>query len=67
MSNKNQGCAVRKEKDANQWRGTFNYRPFLRIIKRYRAGKIDRGAFCAAWKTARCLPRLPVPGNEDEK
>jgi hypothetical protein len=60
MSNKKQGCAARKEKDANRQRLVFNYRPFLRIIKRYRAGRIDRGSFCAAWETARCPPRLPV-------
>jgi hypothetical protein len=62
MSNKKHGCAVCKEK--NRARAVFNYRPFLRIIKRYRGGKIDRETFCVEWDEERLLSRLYIPVEE---
>ena len=51
MSNRKQGCAT------CNWRGgnikcVFNYRPFLRLVKRYRAKSIGRKEFCEKWQKA---------------
>jgi hypothetical protein len=63
MSNKKHGCAACKARFRNT-RGWFNYRPFLRAVKRYRNKKIDRDAFCGKWEEARVLARL---GRDEQK
>jgi hypothetical protein len=46
MSNKKSGCLFCKEK---AYHSSFNFRPFLRVITKYRDKEISREIFCIKW------------------
>jgi ribosomal protein L19E len=63
MNNKKHGCAYCRRKKRQRYIA-FNYRPFLRLIREYRAKQIDRETFCVRYGEEQVLAGIKGTGDD---